>query len=113
MTEDDIPGNYFDVEAGVLNIAPGQQFELTMNILDMDGHSYTNEESAIASLDFSRNQQITPNSVIFGRDSIAKSGNFTFSNLLIKMQPSSTAMVTIVIHNLDVYQNNVPIVRTG
>ena len=71
---------HIDADKGEIRIAPGQEFELIMEILDMDGKIYTNEQKAIATIDFSsrKNLEDSEKSVVIGRDSIAKNGVFTF-----------------------------------
>ena len=98
---------YIDVEARELRIAPGQQFELKMIILDMDGNVYKNEQRAIATIDFKSRKNIDTNSVVIGRDSVAKDGIFTFGSLLIRIEPNSTANITISFQDLNAFGNDV------
>ena len=47
-----IPGTGIDVDKKEIRIAPGQKFQLEMQILDKDGNIYSNEQRAIATIDF-------------------------------------------------------------
>ena len=84
-----------------------------MEILDMDGKIYTNEQKAIATIDFSsrKNLEDSDKSVVTGRDSIAKNGVFTFEQLKITIKPDSTANITVSISDLDAFGNDISFLR--
>ena len=84
-----------------------------MEILDMDGKIYTNEQKAIATIDFQsrKNLEDIEKSVVIGRDSIAKNGVFTFGQLKITIKPDSTANITISISDLDAFGNDISFLR--
>ena len=85
-----------DMAHNIINIAPGQSFNLTLTILDQDGRQYSNENSAIAAVDFVGGQEdLHQNSVIIGRDTVAKRGQFLFQDFLIRIKPNSEALVFI------------------
>ena len=73
----------------------------------MDGNVYNNEQRAIATIDFKSRKNLDSNSVVIGRDSVAKNGIFTFGSLLIRIEPNSTANITISFQDLNAFGNDV------
>ena len=107
MADDNLPGTFIDIDKKEIAIAPGQKFKLIMKILDKDGDVYKNEQRAIATIDFKSRDNLDGNSVVIGRDAVAKNGIFTFGQLLIRIKPNSTATITISFQDLLNYGNSI------
>jgi len=91
----------------IIDIAPGQSFNLVLTILDADKRIYKNENNAIAAIDFTDPENVDSSSVIIGRDTVAKDGRFNFTDLLIRIEPASSAQVEITFQDLDVFGNRI------
>ena len=90
---------------------PGQELQLSIDILDQDGLLYADEETAIATIDFADDLPgRDAAAVISGREAIASGGVFTFPSLIIRQTPDSTSQIELTV-DVEVFGNAVEFVQ--
>lgn len=66
-----------------------------MTIIDQEGRVYTDENSAIAKIEFVPDQDLGPGALMLGTDAVAKQGKFTFNSFVARIRPDSMAKIQI------------------
>lgn len=77
-----------------IQIAAGQVFAIELTIRDREGRIYNDENQGIAKIIFKPGQELGSQALMLGSDAVAKNGKFTFNTFNVRIQPSTSALIT-------------------
>ena len=72
-----------------------------MTIIDREGRVYNDENSAIAKIEFTPDQNLGQGSLMLGAEAVAKEGRFVFNSFVVRIEPKSSANVTITFQGME------------
>ena len=101
-------GNEFESEKGEQVIfAPGQDIQLTVEIYDLEGRLFRDENQAICNIEFVGGQDLPSGSTIINPEEVAENGVIQFDTLNIRQTPDTDTYMQFIFTGLELYGNTV------